>query len=673
MSGIMTCQREGRKFSEVFSLDILNITLGVLRIVHPCDRVLEFSSNLSKNGGSRLLSNLLNIAPVTPHAKSSGKVSYFAYWIGGLLIPLVAVLLWDGLPRFEAVRLLREAGVEQSQTGLLRAIDRQDLSIVKLLHRAQVPLDGVSHCGGTPLIQSIKAGNLSITDFLVGQSEVDCDRPDGDGVSPLGHAIMLGDFDAVKKLLMRIEDPNVTIMGAEGEWTHALLEATRQRNSRLLRLLLTHPAIDVNVSDSRGRSPLHHAIARNDLLVVRALFSGSRRPDPNFASLDGETPLGAAVAAGRSQAVELLLRSGLKPGPDMMSAYVVEAIESDDAETLRHLLNHGGDPNAIHPRRSVSLLEYAVDFSKLGCLLELMEAGVHSGNVLRRAIQCGEGIGAQLVAAHLLEEGVEWVEEEGLLEMALESGNPECMDLLLEYGTDPNQFGHVGQRLLVTAMAARKNRMVRRLLELGADPNLRLEHPPTKEFLAFFEGDAKTLFYLKNDRDLSPLMLAALTEQQEIVGHLLAHRASKNGYSSRYKRYAVAFAAERKNVPIMQMILGREANDESRKVVISLKNQKAVLYEEGEPVTSSRVSTGRRGYRTPTGTYVITDKHRHHRSTIYGSSMPFFMRLSCGDFGLHYSASVPSYPASHGCIRMPWSNAQNFFKTMRVGDIVVIE
>ena len=48
----------------------------------------------------------------------------------------------------------------------------------------------------------------------------------------------------------------------------------------------------------------------------------------------------------------------------------------------------------------------------------------------------------------------------------------------------------------------------------------------------------------------------------------------------------------------------------------------------------------------------ISDKHRHHNSTIYGSSMPYFMRLSCAAFGLH-QGYVPSYPASHGCIRVP--------------------
>ena len=223
------------------------------------------------------------------------------------------------------------------------------------------------------------------------------------------------------------------------------------------------------------------------------------------------------------------------------------------------------------------------------------------------------------------------------------------------------------------AVAARQDRIVKRLLELGADPNLRLESPPSKELLGFFEGDAKTTYYLKRDRELTNLMLAALTEQQETVAHLIEHGAARNSYSARYRRYAVAFAAERHNVPIMQMILGREPNDKARTVTVSLKNQRATLYKNGKAVSSSRVSTGKRGKRTPRGTFVITNKHRHHNSSIYGSAMPYFMRLSCGDFGLHYSASVPSYPASHGCIRMPWSNVKNFYSVLQIGDIVTIE
>ena len=51
--------------------------------------------------------------------------------------------------------------------------------------------------------------------------------------------------------------------------------------------------------------------------------------------------------------------------------------------------------------------------------------------------------------------------------------------------------------------------------------------------------------------------------------------------------------------------------------------------------------------------------------------MPYFQRLSCGDFGLHQGV-VPGYPASHGCIRVPAGNAEKLFSLTKTGDRVLI-
>lgn len=599
------------------------------------------------------------------------KSFYFAFWIVGLLIPLGAVLLWDNMPRYKAVRQLREAGIEQVPASVHKAVETKDLGTLQLLHTAQVPFNVLNDDGQTPLIASIQSKAEPVTSFLTDQANLNCDQPDEEGVAPLAHAIMVGNLDVVKKLLLRIQDPNVTV--SDDTPAHALLKATQERDGTLLRLLLTHPNIDVNVQDDAGNTPLHHAIQQEDMIMVEALLDGRQQPDPNVANADGSTPLDLAIADRRSEAVRLLLDHGAEPPEAKHGEYLLTAIDQGDAEMVRYLVAHGVNPDSNHPDLPMSLLNYAMDHSEIGSVIELLEAGARPQGTLRQAVQCGEGIGAQMIAAHFDNHDQKWANNEGLLELAIFSGSPDCIDLLLDHGTDPNQLTSIQQNVLALALAARQDRVAERLLEMGADPNVRLQHPVTKEFLAFFEGDAKTLYYLKRDREITPLMLAALTEQEEAVGHLIEHGAHRNAYTERYKRYAVAFAAERHNVPIMQMVLGREAGDLSRKVIVSLNTQRATLYKDGKAVNNSRVSTGKRGSRTPRGTYVITNKHRHHNSSIYGSSMPFFMRLSCGDFGLHYSPSVPSYPASHGCIRMPWSKAQQFYGTMQVGDVVVIE
>ncbi len=50
----------------------------------------------------------------------------------------------------------------------------------------------------------------------------------------------------------------------------------------------------------------------------------------------------------------------------------------------------------------------------------------------------------------------------------------------------------------------------------------------------------------------------------------------------------------------------------------------------------------------------------------------FASRLSCSAFGFH-SGNCPGYPASHGCIRMPYSAAKKLFGLTPVGTRVVIQ
>ena len=69
---------------------------------------------------------------------------------------------------------------------------------------------------------------------------------------------------------------------------------------------------------------------------------------------------------------------------------------------------------------------------------------------------------------------------------------------------------------------------------------------------------------------------------------------------------------------------------------------------------------------------MITDKAKLRYSTLYGAAMPFFMRLSGSAVGMH-QGNCPGYPASHGCIRLPYTYAKAFFGVAQVGDIIVVE
>jgi hypothetical protein len=135
-------------------------------------------------------------------------------------------------------------------------------------------------------------------------------------------------------------------------------------------------------------------------------------------------------------------------------------------------------------------------------------------------------------------------------------------------------------------------------------------------------------------------------------------------------------------------------------IVVSLRAQEAYLYRGKNRTASSRISSGREGYRTPTGRFQVIRKDEDHRSSVYGdyvdaserivkanvdsrrdrkpphshfvgAPMPYFLEFSPG-YGLH-QGYLPGEPASHGCIRMPYWKARQYYQVARIGTPVVIK
>ena len=107
-------------------------------------------------------------------------------------------------------------------------------------------------------------------------------------------------------------------------------------------------------------------------------------------------------------------------------------------------------------------------------------------------------------------------------------------------------------------------------------------------------------------------------------------------------------------------------------LIVNLKSQRAVLYRNGIPIGASTVSTGRTGYRTPTGVFTILQKHVEHYSSTYDNApMPYMQRLTWRGIALH-AGQLPGYPASHGCIRLPLGFAKLLYGATRLGMTVVI-
>jgi hypothetical protein len=107
-------------------------------------------------------------------------------------------------------------------------------------------------------------------------------------------------------------------------------------------------------------------------------------------------------------------------------------------------------------------------------------------------------------------------------------------------------------------------------------------------------------------------------------------------------------------------------------VVVNLHDQRAYAYRNGVRIGGAEVSSGRRDYETPTGSFTVLERDRFHRSRKYDNApMPYTLRLTWGGISLH-GGGLPGRPSSHGCVHLPMRFAATLFDQARLGMPVTI-
>ncbi len=106
--------------------------------------------------------------------------------------------------------------------------------------------------------------------------------------------------------------------------------------------------------------------------------------------------------------------------------------------------------------------------------------------------------------------------------------------------------------------------------------------------------------------------------------------------------------------------------------IVSLSNQKITIYDAEGFAMRAPVSSGQPGYETPAGIYSVLQKEEEHTSNLYDdASMPFMHRITWSGIALH-AGVLPGYPASHGCVRMPYEFAERLFDITKIGMRVIV-
>ncbi|MBK8091672.1 MAG: L,D-transpeptidase [Verrucomicrobiaceae bacterium] len=126
---------------------------------------------------------------------------------------------------------------------------------------------------------------------------------------------------------------------------------------------------------------------------------------------------------------------------------------------------------------------------------------------------------------------------------------------------------------------------------------------------------------------------------------------------------SVAAAEADGTVKVGQIFRGFRVRVAAHRVEISLAKQVLQGWQGDRLVIQTHISSGKNG-RTPAGEFRAGPfRSKMHFSSLYQNApMPWSVQIN-GNIFIHGFSSVPSYPASHGCIRMPLTagNPAKFF------------
>jgi lipoprotein-anchoring transpeptidase ErfK/SrfK len=103
----------------------------------------------------------------------------------------------------------------------------------------------------------------------------------------------------------------------------------------------------------------------------------------------------------------------------------------------------------------------------------------------------------------------------------------------------------------------------------------------------------------------------------------------------------------------------------AKHVEVDLSRQVLALVEHGRVYRIFGVSSGKASTPTVLGKF-------HVYSKTYGTNVKGMVHSSyfVAAYAVHGYASVPTFPASHGCVRVPIPNALSIFTWLRIGDRV---
>lgn len=297
----------------------------------------------------------------------------------------------------------------------------------------------------------------------------------------------------------------------DSEFISSLLKvAIKQNDEDFVKFILDSGA-EVNEVDKYGRCPLSEGVSRGNLNIIKALISNGA--DIDLCDCDGDSMLGIAIMHQRPEVMEFLINNGLKLDHVNSQGYSILdlAVKHGSIKELEVLVKHGIELNGRE-----NVLAFIAAFGNLEMAKFLIDNGANVNGKrvysdqktpLMRAVRGGHLDMVKL----LVEKGADLDENRGygqgyLLELAIDYGNVKILEYLLSVGVrdkdnkrventllmsslgsvlrydlidcmvkggiDVNAQNKDGRTVLMKAVERKDEKLIKQLLDLGADVDI---------------------------------------------------------------------------------------------------------------------------------------------------------------------------------------------------------
>lgn len=364
------------------------------------------------------------------------------------------------------------------------------------------------------LIMAVKIGNIDAIEFLLtnfksNEYSREVNMQDGNGWTPLMHAVSDGNYAIVKLLLAH---PAIDIHAVDNIFgSNALMIAVKNGNEKIIKELLKKGA-DVNSRDNSECTVLSYAIAGGQTKIVELFITASGysyssdwfnqstlmeavdsrnlqlvevilqhmdKSNINDKDGGGRTALMHAVCSGSSLIVEKLLtkNAGIDERDLEGDTALVLAIKNEQIPIVRILLQYKANINYAYGIFKETALMYAVKFNNE----ELVKLLIDNPNIDIYA-KNNEGNDALLLASYyghrqividILQKHTDFNVKNkygwNALMLAASIGETQLVSMLIQKGINIDAVNDEGLTTLMLAVAADKIETIKELLDKGAN------------------------------------------------------------------------------------------------------------------------------------------------------------------------------------------------------------